>query len=175
MIYARRILQVVLKIEEIALIVGILGIASLMVLNVILRSFFQFSLSYGEEVCQFLVIIVTFLGMSYATSQARHIRMSALFDLLPVEGQRQLMAVIGGVTALVMYTLCYYGILYCLKVAELGSVSSVLRVPLHYVYAAVPLGFFLAGTRYLFIAIKNASVKDQVYVSFNHRHRYDED
>ena len=70
-------------VEEAILSGGILVIAFLTIANVFCRTFLGFSLAFAEEVSQFLIILVTFVGLSYGAAQGRHIRMTALYDELP--------------------------------------------------------------------------------------------
>ena len=67
-------------VEEFILSGGILVIAALTIANVFCRTFFGFSLAFAEEVSQFLIVLITFVGLSYGASQGRHIRMTAIYD-----------------------------------------------------------------------------------------------
>jgi TRAP-type C4-dicarboxylate transport system permease small subunit len=155
------------KIEETLIAGGILLMAALTIANVFARSLFGESLAFTEELSQFLIVLVTFVGIGYGASRGRHIRMTAIYDQLPRRGRKALMIVISVTTAFLLFTLAYYAIAYVLTVNELGTVSSALRVPLWLVYSAAPLGFILGGIQYLLTAYRNLRAPE-VYISYEH-------
>jgi len=166
---AAQISSTVTRIEEVVLAGGILGIAALTIGNVLARSLLGESLFFAEEVSQFLIVLVTFLGLGYAAGQGRHIRMTAVYDQLPLRGRKALMLLISSTTALLLFYLAYLALDYALgTVRVLGSVSPVLRVPRWLVYLAAPLGFALAGVQYLLAFVKNLTAPE-VYLSFEVR------
>ena len=72
-----KLFAIIQRIEAFLLAWSIITIAALSIGNVVCRALFGFSLAFVGEVSQFLIIIVTFIGLSYAASQGRHIRMTA--------------------------------------------------------------------------------------------------
>ena len=70
--------------------------------NVCARLGFSSSLFFSEELNQFLIVLVTFVGTSAAARQGRHIRMSALTDLLGIAHRRRMFAVMQVITAVVV-------------------------------------------------------------------------
>jgi C4-dicarboxylate transporter, DctQ subunit len=165
--------RVIRRVEEWVLAYGILVIAMVTIGNVLSRVLRNESLAFAEEVSQFFIILVTFLGLSYAAGHGRHIRMSALYDQLPPRGRKVLMIVIAGVTAAILLVMAFHAGRYVTGVYSLGTVSPVLRVPLWLVYAAAPLGFVLAGVQYLLTVARNL-LEDDVYLSWEHRDEYEE-
>ena len=89
---AKTLSAVLEKFETFCLSAGILLIAALTVLNVLTRTFLDYSLTFVEELCQFFIVLVTFMGTAYAARQGRHIRMSALHDRMGVQNRRRLLA-----------------------------------------------------------------------------------
>ncbi len=69
-------------VEERILVFSILFMAVILIANVISRNFFNSSINASEEISQFLVVLATFLGTSYAARKGLHIRMSILNDFL---------------------------------------------------------------------------------------------
>ena len=159
--------RAVTRIEELCLAWGILGIAVLTIGNVISRSVFGESIFFAEEVSQFLIVIVTFLGLGYAAGEGRHIRMTAFYDQIPDRGRKALRMLISATTALLLFYLAYLGFVYCLgTMRQLGSLSPVLRVPQWIVFLAAPIGFILAGIQYVLGFVKNMTTTEDVYLSF---------
>ncbi|MEX0819607.1 MAG: TRAP transporter small permease [Pirellulaceae bacterium] len=159
------------RVEEAVLSGAILVIAGLTILNVICRSVFGFSLAFTEEVSQFCIIIVCFVGLGYAASKGRHIRMTAIYDQLPPATRKVFMVVITISTALLMFTLSWYALRYVVTVHELGGIYPALRVPFYLVYAIAPVGLFLAGVQYGLAAVRNLISKD-IYLSFEMKDEY---
>ena len=151
---------------------GIILIALNTVANVFGRIFGQ-SLYFSEELNQFLIVLVTFVGMGYAARQGRHIRMSALYDQFGEQGRKVLMIIVCSVTALLMFALAWYSLNYVLRVADMGRVTPALRVPLYLTYLWVPVGFLITGIQYLLTVLINLREK-AVYISYEHIDTYDD-
>jgi len=168
----RVLFRLIQKIEAWLLAASMIGIAVLTIVNVFTRTVLNFSLASAEELSQFFMIVVTFVGLSYAASKGRHIRMTAIYDLLPHRPRKALAIAISGTTALLMFFLAYQSAHYARIVADLGSESPVLQVPLFIVYLAAPLGLTLAGIQYALTVVRN--VRDpEVYLSFERTDAYE--
>ena len=167
-----RVFAAVTWLEELCLAWGILGIAALTIANVVGRAVFGNSLASAEELSQFLMVFVTFLGLGYAAGKGRHIRMTALYDALPLRARKAVRLFITATTAALLFYLAYLGLRYSLgTVRELGSVSPALEVPLWLVYLAAPAGFILAGIQYVLAFVQNLRA-EEVYLSFEQLDEY---
>lgn len=161
------------RFEAIVLAYGIILMAVNSITNVIGRTFFGRSLYFSEELNQFLIVLITFMGIGYAARHGRHIRMSALYDQLGDKGRKILMIFICIVTALIMFLLAYYSYGYVVKVASMGRVTPALRMPLYLTYIWIPIGFVIMGIQYSLAVIKNLQEKE-VYISFEHIDTYED-
>jgi len=159
--------------EEWLLSASVLGIALLAICNVVARSVFDHSLAFAEELSQFLIIIVCFVGLSYAASKGRHIRMTALYDQLSPRWRKVFMVAIAASTSALLFALGCYACRYVHTVYQLGSIYPVLRVPSWIVYLAAPVGLFLASIQYALAVVKNLTARD-VYLSFERKDEYEE-
>lgn len=156
------------KIERTTLAICILTICFISLINVVCRSLFGFSLSFVEELNQYLIIGTTFIGCAYGVRVGRHIRMSAIFDLLSQKNKKLFCFGMDLVCASLFYYLAYLSVEYILIVAKLGSVGPALRVPKALVYSIVPLGFFNSATLYLLTFYKNLT-HSEVYLSLERK------
>ncbi|WP_447894639.1 TRAP transporter small permease [Vreelandella sp. GE22] len=152
------------KIESVILALGVLLMALNTVVNVIARFVFGNSIMFSGELNRILIIMITFAGIGYAARHGRHIRMSAIYDALPVGGRRALMIVISLFTSLVMFFLLYYSVVYILDLYSKGRVLPSLGLPIWMIYIWVPMGFLITALQYLLTAVKNVTSHD-VYLS----------
>ncbi|WP_024821680.1 TRAP transporter small permease [Aminobacterium mobile] len=143
---------------------SIIIMALVAIINVIGRNLFQHSLTWAEEVTQFTIVWVTFVGTSYAARIGAHIRMSALSDVLGPRGRKILMIIISAGTAVLMFYLSWYAYLYVAKLAEIKKQTLGLHIPLYLIMLWVPVGFVMTGIQYVLAVIKNLKSED-VYLS----------
>ncbi len=169
-----RVFRLVRLLEERILAFSILVIAAVTVANVFFRAVLNSSLTFAEELSQSFIIVVTFVGLSYAAGEGRHIRMSALYDQLSTRGRRLLMSVIAAVTAALMFLLAAYSLQYIHTVFVLGTRSPAMDVPYWVLYLPVPVGLMLAGVQYVLTLIRNLT-SDEPYLAFHHKDEYQEE
>jgi len=162
------LLHILNRLEEGVLAGAILLMAFLGVANVFSRSFLNTSFASIEEINQFLIILVCFVGLSYAARQGRHIRMTALYDQLPEAGRKIMMIFIVLATALLLMLLAGHALFYVRTLQILGSVTPVLQVPLWVVYLLAPLGLGLGALHYLLAALRNC-ISPGVWLSWDVR------
>lgn len=133
--------------------------------NVAARVLFSSSLFFSEELNQFLIMLVTFVGTSAAARQGRHIRMSAFTDLLPVEGRRRMLAVIQAVTAVVLALLAWYATHYILRMHGLGRVTPALQLPMWITLLWIPLGLVIASLQFALACVVNVISHGSVHLA----------
>lgn len=162
------------KVEGTVVGLAILALAVFAFANVFGRFVFSESIYFVEELNEFLMVLITFLGLGYVTRNGRHIRMTALYDLLPAVARKVLMIVIALVTAGIMFSLAYFAFEYVAKTASRGRLTPALKVPLYLSYVPVVLGFVITGLQYLLTAWRNLDFADpEVYVSYSKRDEYE--
>lgn len=154
------------KLEEFIMATGVILMAINTIANVISRFIFNHSIVFAEELNSTFILLVTFAGVGYAARHGRHIRMSAIYDAMPVKIRKILMTIIVTVTAIFMLFLAYYAVQYVYHVYSKGRVMPALGVPVYITYLWVPVGFFITGIQYALTAVKNVREKD-IYLSTN--------
>ncbi len=135
------------------------ALAVLLIANVFCRTFFQ-SIYFADEVSKFLVILITFSGVSYGVRKARHIRMGALLDAMPPKLEKAFIIFISLISALTMAIMAWFSYKYLLNSMNMGHRTPALRVPTWIFYAIVPIGFGLASMQYVRTIIKNLTESD---------------
>lgn len=171
--FLNKLNDVIRKFEEYVLAYGVMIMASLTIVNVISRNFFGQGLSFATEINEFLIVIVTFLGTSYAARNGRHIRMSAFFDIANKKIKKILTYIMTGGTALIMYYVTYLSAIYVFDVFTSGRMSPVMRVPLAYIWIWVPIGLLMTDIHYTLAFIKNI-MEDEVWISFEEQSEYED-
>ena len=154
------------KLEEIIMAVGVILMAINTIANVVSRFFFNHSIAFAEELNSIFILLVTFAGIGYAARHGRHIRMSAIYDAMPVGVRKVLMTIITAVTAAFMLFLAWYALQYILNLYSKGRVYPALGIPVYISYVWVPIGFLVTGIQYALTFIKNIREKP-IYLSTN--------
>ena len=143
-------------------------LAAITVGNVISRKLFNFSWSFTEEISQFILVLITFVSVSYGTRKARHICMTALFEALGRKGQKVFILTSSIVTAGILFYLGYYAFEYVVSTFHMNKTTPVLRIPFYLVIACVPVGLFLGGIQYILTFVKNLTEKE-IWLSFEEK------
>lgn len=168
-----RMLSRILDVTEVTILCTAISLLALFIIvNVIARFFFQ-SIYFVEEVSEFLIILITFVGASYATRRARHIRMGALLDLMPRRLEKIFMVFISVFSAAVMFVMAWYAWQYMVGVREMDQTTSALRAPYWTFLVIIPLGFFASGIQCLRTVLKNLTEKE-VWLSADQQSEYEE-
>ena len=168
-----RLFHLLQRFEEFVLSTSVLSLAALTILNVLSRGLLNRSLAFTQELSHFLIIIICFVGLSYATSQGRHIRMTAIYDQFGPQGRKVLMVLIAGSTSLLLLVLGAYAVRYVMTVYQLGGISPTLSVPYYLVYLIAPVGLFLSAFQYLLVVVKNLT-NTGVFIAFEKTDIYDQ-
>lgn len=159
------------KIEEFIVGYGTIALAVLIIANVVGRNVFGYSLYFVEETNTFLIIYITFVGTSYAARNGRHIRMSALSDLVPERFEKMMMYIMTLGTFFFMGWLTWISARYIFDIFTSGRQSSLLQVPLWRVWIIVPIGLGLTTIHYIMAFVKNINEED-VWISFDEKSEY---
>lgn len=132
--------------------------------NAIGRYVFGKSLFFSEELNQFLIVAVTFIGFAYAVRKGRNIRMTAVYDSLGYGAKKAISTVISITTGLLMFYLTYKAIFYVIEIKELNRLSPALQFPVYIIYSIIPVGLSIAGLQYLIAFFMNITHKE-IYLS----------
>lgn len=133
--------------------------------NVVARVAFDDSLFFSEELNQFLIVLVTFVGTSAAARQGRHIRMSALTDLLTPRRRRWAMALIQVITAFVLGLLAWHATAYILRIQALGQVTPAMQIPVWTTLLWLPPGLCIAALQFVLAAWANLRSRSEVFLA----------
>lgn len=158
-------------IEKTIISACVLLMALLMSAHVVGSLLFSRGIPGTYEVTEMLIIVITFVGVGYAARHARHIRMSAIYDMLNDKPRKVLMIILCIGTAALMFYFAYKAAEYDLVLYERGRASSSLGIPMWTVNLALPIGFTLAGIQYVLTALRNMFSED-IYRSFAEKEEF---
>lgn len=167
-----KINMVLEKIEEVILSVGVGVLAVILIVNVIARKSGT-SIYFIDELAMFLVIWITFIGLSYASRKGRHIRMGAIFDLSSLKVQKFMIYVISTISAVIMFYMTFLSINYVYTTYRWQQMAPALRIPYWIGIVIVPLGFFLAGIHYIRTILQNIRIREEVWISPERKSEYE--
>ena len=157
--FNRTIGKVINAVEVSILVFCVAALGILLITNVFARTFFQ-SIYFAEEVSKFLVMLMTFTGVSYGVRKARHIRMGAFLDAMPPKLEMTFIIIISLISAVVMAIMAWASWEYLLNAMSKGHMTPALRVPKWTFYVIMPIGFGLASIQYLRTIMKNFIEKE---------------
>lgn len=160
-----KIVAFVEKVEEWIISLAVIFMAILLIVAVIMRVVFNHSLTFSEELGQFSLIVVSFLGIGYCARKNRHINMSIVFDAVNNKIKKIMLYIICIVSAALMIVLFILSLKYIQSVIRLGKTSPALNIPMFWFYLSLPIGFLFAAIEYIRTFIVNLKHKDEVYVS----------
>jgi len=170
----RKINILIEKIEVVILRIGMILLALILIVNVVARTT-EGAFHFIDEIAMFLVIWITFIGISYATRKGQHIRMSAIFDICSFKVKRILIFMNSTISAVVMFYMAYISVKYVYIVYYWQQVTSAVRMPYWIVISVIPLGFFMSGVHYLRTIAKNIQIKEEVWISSEQKSEYSEE
>jgi C4-dicarboxylate transporter DctQ subunit len=154
------------KFESFLLVSSVLLMAVNNIANVIGRVVFNQSIFLTEELNSILIIMITFAGTSYASRHARHIKMTALFDMMSPVAKKITIIAISFLTAIVMWMMSYFSVEYISWIAPKGKILPAMQIPVYLTYLWVPISLFLTGLEYFLTAVKNIT-HEKLYLASN--------
>ncbi|WNK20433.1 TRAP transporter small permease [Halomonas piscis] len=158
-------------IEKWILIICILGMALLMSTHVVSSLLFNRGIPGTYEVTEMLIVVITFVGVSYAARHARHISMSAIYEQLGGRLRKGMLITLCVGSAALMFYFAYLSFDYVQTIYSRGRTSSSLHIPLWMVYTALPIGFTLAGVQYVLTAVRNM-ISRELYRNFREKEEF---
>lgn len=135
---------------ELILIFAVCVIFVQVLAEVVSRYIFNFSIAWGEELAQTLIVWITFLGAAIALLYSEHMAINILFNKLKGHKITRFFLLVGDVIVVYYLIAAIYG---GIKVATLTwSMKTVtMQIPAGILYLAFPVGSVLM----LIIAIRN--------------------
>ena len=133
-----------------ALVVAMMAVmVALVFTNVVTRYVFGFSNTWAEEVSQYLMVWIAFVGAGLALREGRHVAVELLQDLLSPQSRRWLRILVVCLMAAFFVAVAVLGLLFANFAVDLES--PMINISMAIPYACVPIGAICLFAHLLFI------------------------
>lgn len=144
----RKILEKYDKFEKNLLILSLLVNTIIVFMQVIMRSVFNASISWSEEMSRYIFIWQIWMGTSIAFKSNQHIKVDLIYNIFKSKRAHKIIETIVDLIWLIFNVfLCYVGFKLLVSMNARGALSSGMRLPLVYVYLALPLSSLILSIR----------------------------
>jgi len=132
------------------IVIAMMAVMVLLVfMNVVSRYIFNHSIIWAEEVSQYLMVWVAFLGAGLALRQGRHVAVEMLQDRLPPTARRMTRHLVALLLIVFMGILTVLGFRFAHFAWD--QETPVLNIPQGIPYLAVPIGALLLVMHFFFL------------------------
>lgn len=125
------------------------SMAILVIASVIFRYVLNSSLTWGEEATRYMDAWLVFVGLAVAHRVGAHVRITLLFDSTPKKYRRWVEGLSEAIVLLLLIALAVLGSQLVASNFERGQMTPALRIPIAWVYLAVPVGLGLMALQSL--------------------------
>jgi TRAP-type C4-dicarboxylate transport system permease small subunit len=109
--------------------------------SVLLRYVFKSPLAWSEEVARYMFIWMVFLGFSIAEKSGDHFRIGVFIEMVPPAVRLFIEIFLNGLIFYALFVLYQEGMNYYEQ--GKGGLSTMLEMPLNYIYIALPIAMVL--------------------------------
>lgn len=133
--------------EEVILVALLICMVFIMGFQVAARYIFNQSLSWSEELTQYMFVWAAFLSVSYCVKKRISIKIEQFINVLPERGKtglRLFRHTIVGIFCIVMLPYC---VTYVAQAIDSQATSAALGIPMQFIQSAPLIGFILLTIR----------------------------
>lgn len=143
-----KIIKIYDKFEEYLLVGSLVFNVIIVFAQVIMRSVFNYSLSWTEELSRYIFIWQTWLGTSTALKYNEHIKVELIYTYIKNEKVKKAIKIIAYLIwfAFSLF-LAYNGLKLSQSMISRNALSSGMRIPLAFVYVSLPISSLLICLR----------------------------
>ena len=144
----KKFLQKYDKFEEYLLIGSLVFNVLLIFSQIFMRTIFNYSLSWTEELSRYIFIWQTWLGTSIALKYKQHIRVEILINIFKKAKNKKILEIsVNLIWIAFSIFLLYAGTLLCKSMIARNGLSSGMRIPLVFVYSCLPISSLIVLIR----------------------------
>jgi len=135
--------------------IGLLIITALVLLGVFLRTFFSFTFTWLEEICQYLMVWIACIGCVLSVKKDEHVGVDVIFSVMPKKFHPKYKMVLTFINAAFIVFFTRFSIDLMLKVQKTGQTSvSMPWLQMYVLYLGVVVGNVLLLYEYIKLFIK---------------------
>ncbi len=117
------------------------------VVNVLGRKFLGFSFNWLEEFARYVLIIITFIGISIATTRDIHPKMDAVQNIFKGRAKLAVQIIAKLIFSIAICLLAYYALRQFANMLRIPASTATLKIPLYTIYAFLAAGLLGASVR----------------------------
>ena len=136
------------ELEAKVLVGSLVFTVAIIFLQIVMRSVFNSSLSWSEELARYIFIWQIWLGMSIGLRENKHIRVELIFNFVKGRGAKTLNIISSLLCIFLCIFLFYYGGKIVQNALTKHTLSAAMRAPLWLVYLSLPFSCLITGLRY---------------------------
>jgi len=135
--------------------IGLLIITALVLLGVFLRTFFSFTFTWLEEICQYLMVWIACIGCVLSVKKDEHVGVDVIFSVMPKKFHPRYKMVLTLINAAFIVFFTRFSIDLMLRVQKTGQTSvSMPWLQMYVLYLGVVIGNVLLLYEYIKLFIK---------------------
>lgn len=142
-----RINRILLKLEEVIMVVSSFGLLFAIFIQVVCRYLLKIPTPWAEELARYLFVWMSFVGSAYALANMSHIEINLIDQVVQksFRSSRRMGRIIeaAGIVLTIVF-LCVFGVVFSeflSNIARRGQTSASMQIPMIY-----PMGSILLGT-----------------------------
>ena len=150
---------------------ALIGMTSMVIVDVLMRTLFQQSLGFVEEITGYLVALVTVFGVAITFRECAMFRVSFLYDRLPHGLQRLLGTIFLAVSIVFCALMVRYTSLLVWSSFERGKIAATdLQTPIYIPQIALPAGFLVLLIFAIDRLLKGGTIRDDSHEPMGDSH-----
>lgn len=144
-----KIIRATTKIEEMLAVILFMALVVLCTLQILFRFVINFSLSWTEELAQFVFIVSIYVACSLAVQRGAHVRVEIIDSLVKGRAKYWLDQIVDLVWGGFVFMVGWFGIDVAGEFISMDKTTPALDWPFGWMYAVIPVTFMLMSIRLL--------------------------
>lgn len=137
------------KLENFIMSAGLIFISFIVFTNVVSRYFFGYSFAWSEELARYIVVWVTFFGISSCARYGSHVNVDLLPGMLKSSAKKIHAIIVNGLMIVVSVYMTVISAGYTLQQFRGGNTSIAVAIPIWLIYLSTVIGFALMSYVYI--------------------------
>ena len=135
------------NLEEVLMVLLLFGIALVMILQVVTRYVFNYSMSWSDELVRYFLVWSCFLSVSFCVKKRISIKIDSLLHALPEKAKPWLRAVRHLIILVFCILMIPFAVTFIRQAVASGATSAAMQIPMYYIQSAPLVGFLLLAVR----------------------------